>query len=224
MLRRNQRQNHSRRLNLLRHSNNHRETGDIGETPGVEAEPAPEPQSVSEPSAPQQQSPETGDIGETPGVEAEPADQDYVDVNHPGADVHLEEMASYREPPPEFSRQRKGQRKLFGTLAIIFILGFFLWLGYVLFAGFVEEFLFNDVQDDGRVTSLDPSAGQSANSDYITILEPGDPSALVTAGRGTAEIINERNADMLRIISVRESGNRKVAANPDTVEDQARCT
>ncbi len=159
-------------------------------------------------------SPNPDAFGGAPGVQVEQAYQSSVDVSHPGAEIHLEEMDSYQSPPPEFSHRRKMQKKLFGFLAIGFILGFLLWLGYVLFGGFVEDYLFRATQNDGRVTSLDPSAGQSENSDYITILEASDPSALITAGRGTAEIVNERNANMLRIVSVRENGNHTTAANP----------
>ena len=176
--------------------------------------PAPVSQPAPDPVVPQPVSdPGTG-AGAAPRIEVQQTQSGSVDVNAPGAEIHLEAMDSYQSPPPEFSRRRVVQRKLFGYLAIAFILGFLIWLGYVLFAGYVEDYLFSDTKNDGRVTSLDPAAGQADNSDYITILEAGDPSALVTAGRGTAKIVNERNTDMLRIVSVRESGNQISAAKP----------
>ena len=183
--------------------------------PVLSPSPAPVEQPAADPVVPPQPEVQTNaGAANVPGVQVEQASARNIDVNHPGVEVHLDEMDSYQSPPPEFSHRRKMQRKLFGFLAIGFILGFLLWLGYILFAGHIEDFLFGDGQSDGRVTSLDPNAGQSENSDYITILAADDPSALETAGRGTAKIVNERNTDMLRIVSVRETGTQDTAALP----------
>jgi hypothetical protein len=56
--------------------------------------------------------------------------------------------------------------------------------------------------------SLDP------NSVYLTILSPQDTGALQTNGRGRAEIVNEANADMIRLVSVRPSDSPAKPADP----------
>ena len=55
---------------------------------------------------------------------------------------------------------------------------------------------------------------QAAAANYINILEPGDLSALITSNRGQAELVNELNLEMVRIVSVRDDVDRSQAANP----------
>jgi hypothetical protein len=49
---------------------------------------------------------------------------------------------------------------------------------------------------------------------YITILSPTDTSGLQIAGRGTAEIINQSNLELIRLTSVRPNGRINVPADP----------
>lgn len=136
-----------------------------------------------------------------------------VDLDDLSEDVHLEEMVSFSQPH-EFSERRKWQRKLLGIIAIVFILAFLLWLMSILFSDSIESFLSGSSRNSSQINSLDPTEGQEENLDYITILEASDPSALVTAGSGSAEIVNELNAEMLRIVSLRQEGQWQDAAAP----------
>jgi hypothetical protein len=56
--------------------------------------------------------------------------------------------------------------------------------------------------------ALDPA------SVYLTILSPQDTGALQTNGRGRAEIINEGNVDMIRLVSVRPGDSPAKPADP----------
>lgn len=57
-------------------------------------------------------------------------------------------------------------------------------------------------------------SNQATSAEYVTILQPGDLSAMITAGRGKAEIVTELNLEMIRLSSVRDDQDRSQPAKP----------
>ena len=176
---------------------------------------APEVATVEPPVPPQQTAP----AGEGSQARAFPEDasvqptlEDFEAVREPEDGDRIEAMDSFRQMPPEFTRRRKSQKRFLVLIVIFVILLLIAWFVYQAYGNFMGGSLFGDT--GGGITSLDPNSGQNRDSDYITILEPGDPTPLVTAGRGRAEIVNELNSEMLRIVSVRDDADRLQAAKP----------
>jgi hypothetical protein len=57
-------------------------------------------------------------------------------------------------------------------------------------------------------------ADAGSGGTYFTILSPTDTTGLHVAGRGTAEIINQSNLEIIRLTSVRQDGLSNVPADP----------
>jgi len=115
--------------------------------------------------------------------------------------------------PLEFAKRRKTQKRLawfIGTLVLLALLG---WLAFYLYMGVVNGTLFGL---NSKPQTSEPGTENSVNDArrYITIVEPGDLSSLITAGRGDAELVNELNVDMIRVTSVRADDDRSKAARP----------
>jgi len=115
--------------------------------------------------------------------------------------------------PLEFAKRRKTQKRLawfIGTLVLLALLG---WLAFYLYMGVVNGTLFGL---NSKPQTSEPGTENSVNDArrYITIVEPGDLSSLITAGRGDAELVNELNVDMVRVTSVRADDDRSKAARP----------
>ncbi|MEM9332862.1 MAG: hypothetical protein AAGA53_16190 [Pseudomonadota bacterium] len=113
-----------------------------------------------------------------------------------------DEFSDHENLPLEFARRRRSQRFFIWLLATLGIIAVLAWLAYYLFVAFSDGSIFGL---DGGQSAQNPNnlsvEGQSA--DYITILEPADLSTLVTANRGQAQLINELNLEMVRLVSVR---------------------
>ncbi len=180
----------------------------VQEEPRIEAPPtaALESSAVQEPVSVEQSAPE--ETGAEPVMAETRAD------NPPDAGVGGEAEV-YVEPenlPLEFAKRRKSQKIFAWLLASLVVVALLVWLAYYVFVGIMEGTLFglNDkpLQNPNSPTSETQSAG------YITILEPGDLSSLVTANRGEAQIVNELNLEMIRLVSVRSAANRSEPADP----------
>ena len=114
--------------------------------------------------------------------------------------------------PPEFAQRRRTQKNGLWIIAILVLLATIVWIGYRLFAGVVDGSLLGlDNSSQGITRS---GTAQDQSSDYITILEPGDLTALVVSDRGRVEIINEQSLEMIRLLSVRDISNRLNQAEP----------
>ncbi|MEM7068737.1 MAG: hypothetical protein AAF478_07620 [Pseudomonadota bacterium] len=113
--------------------------------------------------------------------------------------------------PLEFAKRRKSQKRFAWFVVTLAIMGLLAWLAYYLYVGVMEGSLFglNDkpFKSQNDISQQDPAAG------YMTILESGDLSTLITANRGQAELINELNQEMIRLVSVR-GADRSQPADP----------
>lgn len=92
------------------------------------------------------------------------------------------------------------------ALAIILVM---LWVAYAVSTRFSGEG--NPLATDSAPTPVgEPSEGDDGNI-YITLLEPTDLSALVTAGRGSAELLTGQNRQLLRLRSLRQDNTAESA-------------
>ncbi|MEM7216133.1 MAG: hypothetical protein AAF423_11375 [Pseudomonadota bacterium] len=115
--------------------------------------------------------------------------------------------------PLEFAKRRKTQKRIRWLVGILFVLVALAWLAYYILTGISDGSLF-DFSGNTPAQNANSQSAANESQDYITILEPGDLSSLVTANRGQAEIINELNLEMIRLASVRNSANRSEPAAP----------
>ena len=115
--------------------------------------------------------------------------------------------------PLEFARRRKIQRFFIWLLVILAILAVMGWLAYYILTGITNGSLFG--YNNGQNSQTQNGTSQQAETeDYITILEPADLSSLITANRGQAEIVNELNLEMIRLVSVRDDQDPTQPAEP----------
>lgn len=131
----------------------------------------------------------------------------------------IQEFAVDADDVPAHARPRRNSRRGFTIAAFIVLL---------LVVGGLVYFLFEVVSGSGapeNQATNQPSGQQEAepgdpvaNADYITVLSPVDTGALVTAGRGKAEIVNQSNTDYVRLISLRPDSRLDETANPILLE------
>lgn len=118
------------------------------------------------------------------------------------------------EPALNYKRKSPILRRLSGLLMILMVLGVIAWLAYAFISNLskptngAEQ---QKIQEQQRIDKL---------SIYLDVLTPSDHSALVTAGRGTVEVITELNTQYLRIQSIRKSPNSLTSAEPILLELQ----
>lgn len=128
----------------------------------------------------------------------------------------LDELTAEREPYPVYNRKHPILRRIWPIALALGILLVVLWVMYALFANMGDKNAANGQADNpGPVGETQLSDDGSAT---ITLLEPTDLSALVTAGRGTAELTTIQNEQMLRLQSVRQDGQASVSAEPILLE------
>ena len=172
------------------------------------------PQASPAPPEPQPIAPEPV----SPQVHPQPVAQEthvsHVSEAHNAPEITADDLAGHSAPPLEFSNRRRLQKRFFlGTLilGILVLLG---WISYIVATNYFDGSLsiWGNTQRGTEVSGA--SGGQDTEEGYITIMEPGDLSALVTAGRGESEIVNQLNSEMIRIVSVRDGDNRAEPARP----------
>ncbi len=142
---------------------------------------------------------------------------------HAGADAPAGPIAA--EPRPAavgddpttgFARPRRRPYRWLiwvGVLAVIVIAG---WLAYP----FVQQVTTSAGigSQPGNATSQSAGDDDDSAGAYMTILHAAEPDALVTAGRGTAQIVNEGAEPAIRIVSVRPDLSRDKQADPLLLE------
>lgn len=173
--------------------------------------PAPQPGILGDsPPAPQ---PVEADLGDAPaGVSR--TDDDVAAESPPQSD--LDSLTAEREPYPVYNRKNPILRRIWPIALVLGILLVILWLMYALFTNMGENGASNGQSESpGPVGETQLSDDGSAT---ITLLEPTDLSALVTAGRGTAELTTVQNEQMLRLQSVRQDGQASDSAQPILLE------
>ena len=185
-----------------------------GGQPGSAVPPLPGEPASPEPAAPQAHAPQPiqadlGDVHEW-NQAVEPAGAE----SPPQSD--LDGLTAEREPYPVYNRKNPILRRIWPIALILGILLVILWLMYALFTNMGENGASNGQSDNpGPVGETQLSGDGSAT---ITLLEPTDLSALVTAGRGTAELTTVQNEQMLRLQSVRQDGQTSASAQPILLE------
>lgn len=143
-------------------------------------------------------------------------------------DTYLQQPSDYQQadyqqgeippndPEPVLNYKRKSPilRRLSGLLMILIVLGVIAWLAYA--------FMSNLSKPTNGAAQLKIQEQQriDKSSIYLDILTPSDHSALVTAGRGTVEVVTELNTQYLRIQSIRKSPNSATSAEPILLELQ----
>ncbi len=115
------------------------------------------------------------------------------------------------ELPQGFSNRRKKQRWYSSIIIFLVILSLIGWIGYRLYVGFLDGSLIGFNPNSNSAT--ESNTGQSS-TDYITILEPSDLTALETDGRGIVELVTQQNIEIVRMYSIRDSNNRNEPADP----------
>ena len=123
-----------------------------------------------------------------------------------------DELSAERNLPPTYKRKHPLLRRIWPIFLALAVLLVILWIMYAMLAN-----------RDGNGLSADQAANGGAaqsedGSTFITLLQPTDLSALVTAGRGTAELITEQKRQMLRLKSTRKDGSPEVNAEPILLE------
>ncbi len=189
-------------------------------------------QSVNAQSIPSAVAPEIEEVPQTAppqmppqAVDPEPSVESPVEAQQPapeiqGASETFDGEPRYNEPyvdepvvvPSGFKRRRKSQALLW-IVFLIALLGVLAWIGYRLAIGLVDGSLLG-YQTGGTPSVSRDVTRTDASSDYITILEPGDLTAMVVSDRGRVEIINEQSLEMIRILSVRDKTDRAQSAKP----------
>ncbi len=124
-------------------------------------------------------------------------------------EVEAEPLRTYKRRNPLLRRIWP----IFLALAVVLVI---LWILYALFTTMNET-----DNSPAQQTGLGP-VGETQEADdgsvFITLLEPTDLSSLVTAGRGTAELLNQQNRQMLRLQSVRQGALAAGNAEPILLE------
>ncbi|MEO0329754.1 MAG: hypothetical protein AAF217_14290 [Pseudomonadota bacterium] len=191
--------------------------------PVVDVNPQPVPQSVSQPvtpSSPQvlpQTQAQVRPIQQSQPIEPAPiiarSPQPAEPLPPLGSPSSADEFefSETENLPLEFSRRRKFQKRLMTTLGILIILVLCAWAAFYLYNALLNGTL---LSNSGPSDELLADTSNGGPGDYLTIVEPGDLSALITAGRGQAQIVDELNTSMIRLVSVRDENNRSEGAKP----------
>jgi len=110
---------------------------------------------------------------------------------------------------PEYSRpMRKPFRYVIWTIAIA-ILSLAGWIAYTVTVNYLEN---QNPNLTDRQSTINTNSGVSL--DFITVLDPTEPSALITGGNGSAKILTDTSQPAIRILSVRKPDTPEVQAGP----------
>lgn len=121
-----------------------------------------------------------------------------------------------REPVHVYKRKNPLLRRIWPIFIAIAVVLIILWILYALLANMPDS----DMSPNSGVV-LGPVGETQVAEDgsvFITLLEPTDLSALVTAGRGSAELITQQNQQILRLQSVRQGALTASGAEPILLE------
>ena len=119
----------------------------------------------------------------------------------------------YADPTPQHIRPRRKPIRYVIWIIALAILAIFGWIAYMLTVSFLDP---QSEFSSSNKTSQASNAGD--NEGFLTILEPTQPSALITGGNGTAEILSDISQPAIRITSVRKADNHDTQAEPLLLE------
>ncbi len=137
-------------------------------------------------------------------------DFEYVPEGVPGDD----DFGVSPENGPVYQRRNGSLRRILPVLLLLLLLAGAAWLTYSMVSTLMGNGGGTAGESDAAPSGTNGSAVTDENVVYITVLTPKDTSALQLEGRGTAEIVNQANTEMIRLTSVRPAGNRSQQADP----------
>ncbi len=123
-----------------------------------------------------------------------------------------QDIAADRELPPTYKRKHPLLRRIWAILLAIAVVLVILWIMYALLA--TRD---TNGSQTGQAANGETSQAEDGST-FITLLQPTDLSALVTAGRGSADLITEQKSQMLRLKSIRQDGSTAANAEPILLE------
>ena len=141
-----------------------------------------------------------------PDVVAEPDQTEFEE-----ADISEDYAAAYRA--------RRNTIRWLGIAGLFGVLALVVWVGYLLITSLAGGITVGSNRNAvNPVSPLNQVGGNDRESQYITILEASDPSAIVTDGRGKASIVEEQSQPLLRLVSIRSDTDRTKPADPMLLE------
>ena len=126
---------------------------------------------------------------------------------------YSDERATF-DPPyagqtPEYSRpMRKPFRYVIWVIAIT-ILAIAGWVAYTVTVNYLKNQNPNQTNQQSA-----PNTDDNVAVNFLTILEPTEPGALITGGNGSAKILTDTSQAAIRIVSVRKPDTPEVQAGP----------
>ncbi len=153
--------------------------------------------------------PEAGEDADYP---AHDPDMDY----EPGRDAEGyaegDDFAVSADDAPVY-RRTGGMRRVLPMLLLLIVLAGAGWLTYSLVSTLMEG-AGSQAPTATAPAGTEGQPAQDADFVYISVLSPQDTTALQLEGRGTAQIVNQSNMEMIRLTSVRPEGKRSEQAEP----------
>ncbi|MBL4893176.1 MAG: hypothetical protein JKX91_15425 [Rhizobiaceae bacterium] len=125
---------------------------------------------------------------------------------------------------PDLTSRYKTRRrviKFVGFIGLLAIIALVAYVSYLLVLALIDKNTGDQPRNRevNRVSALNPVDGEVRNlNQYITLLEPNDPSTIVTDGAGQAKIVNDVEATVLRIVSLRSTFDKSQPAKPILLE------
>ncbi len=119
-------------------------------------------------------------------------------------------MVADPDRAPVYKRRNPLARRIWPIAMVIAVLLVILWIMYALLT--VRSDQTGEPQGTGNTSQT------AEDGTIITLLRPTDLSALVTAGRGSAELVTELNQQMLRLKSIRQGTAAGANAEPMLLE------
>ncbi|MCP4184915.1 MAG: hypothetical protein GY761_16615 [Hyphomicrobiales bacterium] len=134
-------------------------------------------------------------------------------VAPPAAEPRSQERSTF-DPPyagqsPEYSRPMRKPFRYFIWIIGIVILAIAGWVAYTVTVDYLKNQ--NSNQSSEQTT---PNSNNGESLDFITILEPAEPSALITGGNGFAKILTDTSKPAIRVVSVRKPDTPEIQAGP----------
>ncbi|MFZ1815355.1 MAG: hypothetical protein WBO55_17655 [Rhizobiaceae bacterium] len=154
------------------------------------------------------------DIPETVSMDdgySDRPDDDYYDDNPDDFSVNPEDSGILR-------RRESSSRRLFLVGAILVALLALAWVGNTLYSAISGNLAARNTPQAQQAEQA--ASDQVEDAVYIVLLSPTDTGALVTAGNGSAEIVNQSNIEMIRLTSLRQQSDKETPANPIRLEIQ----
>ncbi|PCI05900.1 MAG: hypothetical protein COB78_04815 [Hyphomicrobiales bacterium] len=137
---------------------------------------------------------------------------------------YADEEFEVSDHEPDLTSRYKTRRrviKFVGFIGLLAVVALVAYVSYLLVLALIDKNTGDQPQNRevNRVSALNPVDGENPNpSQYITLLEPNDPSTIVTDGAGQARIVNDVEATVLRIVSLRANFDKSQPAKPILLE------